>query len=121
VFHSENGLDELVPGVPAFGIEVRDGWTRSWRYEPAALAQRPVEIAELKGGDVAENAAALARLLGGEPGARRESVLLNVAVALVVEGRASDVIDGYERARASIDSGAAGVSFENLKEATQTP
>src|SRR5262249_28712918 len=44
IFHSENGLDELTPGVPAWGVEIHEGWTRAWKYEPSALAQRPVSI-----------------------------------------------------------------------------
>ena len=59
------------------------------------------------------------RLLEGEPGPRREAVLVNVAAALVVEGRAKDMPDGYERARAAIDSGEAGRSFEALRKATR--
>ncbi len=39
VFHSANGLDELVPGVAAAGVEVRDGWTRPWRSTRATLRQ----------------------------------------------------------------------------------
>jgi anthranilate phosphoribosyltransferase len=120
VFHSENGLDELTPGIPAFGVEVRDGWTRPWRYDPAALSQKSVDVGELVGGDAGENAAMLQRLLEGENGARREAVLLNVAVALVVEGRAADVAEGYDQARASIDSGEAARSFERLKKAAVT-
>lgn len=119
VFHSENGLDELTPGVAAFGVEVRDGWTRPWRLDAGALAQRPVDLAELAGGGAGENAAMLARLLEGEAGARREAVLLNSAVALVVEGRARDVEDGYVRARAAIDSGAARGRFEALRSASE--
>ena len=121
VFHSENGLDELVPGVPAFGVEVHDGWTRPWRYDPAALSQKPVELGELAGGDASQNAAMLRRLLEGQDGARREAVLLNVAVALVVEGRAADVPEGYERAREAIDGGEAARSFERLRKASATP
>ncbi len=118
VFHCENGLDELTPGVAASGVEVEDGRTRPWRLEAAALGQEPVEIGALSGGDAAENADLLARLLDGEPGPRREAVLRNVAVALVVEGRASNAGEGYERARASIDTGAARRSFEVLRAAT---
>ncbi len=119
VFHSENGLDELTPGVAAFGVEVEDGWTRPWRLEAAALRQRPVELGELAGGDAAANAGMLVRLLDGEAGPRREAVLANVAVALVVEGRARDAAEGYERARAAIDSGAARESFQSLRQATR--
>ena len=119
VFHSENGLDELTPGVAAFGVEVEDGRTRPWRLEADALGQERVEVEALSGGDAAANAAMLTRLLEGEPGPRREAVLVNVAAALVVEGRAKDLPDGYERARAAIDSGAAGRSFEALRKATR--
>jgi anthranilate phosphoribosyltransferase len=117
VFHSENGLDELVPGVSAAGVEVRDGATRPWRLDAAVLRQKPVDLADLKGGDAAENAAMLGRLLDREAGPRREAVLLNVAVALVIEGRAADVFEGYEHARESVDNGAASAIFQRLKQA----
>src|SRR5258708_36195972 len=42
VFHAENGLDELVPGVPASGVEVNDGGTRPWKDHPPDLRQHPV-------------------------------------------------------------------------------
>jgi anthranilate phosphoribosyltransferase len=115
VFHSANGYDELIPGVPASGVEVREGWSRPWSYEPGTLRQRAVEVEELAGSDAAGNAEMLERLLDGEDGARREAVLLNVAVALVVEGRAADVVEGYDRARTAIDSGSAGSRLAALK------
>jgi anthranilate phosphoribosyltransferase len=119
VFHSANGLDELVPGVAAFGVEIQEGWTRPWRYEPATLRQRGVEMAELAGSDADGNAAMLRRLLEGETGALRETALLNAALALVVEGRARDLPDGYERGRRAIDSGAALAVFEALRDASR--
>jgi len=115
VFHSENGLDELTPGVAAAGVEVRGGSTRAWRLEASALRQRTVSLEELRGGDASQNAAMLGRLLDGEQGPRREAALANAALALVVEGRARDVAEGYERARASVDSGAARSVFDRLR------
>jgi anthranilate phosphoribosyltransferase len=117
IFHSDDGLDELVPGVGAWGVEVNEGWTRPWRLAADFLGQRSVSLAELAGGDAAENAAMLLRLLDGEAGARREAALANAALALVVEGQAADIGDGYERARASIDSGASRAIFDKLKKA----
>jgi anthranilate phosphoribosyltransferase len=46
-------------------------------------------------------------------------VLANVAVALVVEGRASSAREGYELARQAIDGGEAGRRVERLKEASR--
>jgi len=117
VFRSENGLDELVPGVAASGIEVRDGAKRPWTLGADALRQPPVDLKELRGGDAAENAAMLERLLEGERGPRREAVLLNAAVALLVEGRAAGVDEGYARARDALDAGRAADVFQRLKTA----
>jgi len=77
-----------------------------------------VTIEDLKGGDAAENAEMLRRLLGGEAGPRREAVLVNAAVALTVEGSSGSVADGYERASRAIDTGAAGERFEHLRAAS---
>ncbi len=120
VFHSQAGLDELVPGFPAAGVEVLDGGTRPWRLEAEELPQPPVALEELRGGDAAENAAMLERLLSGERGPRREAVLRNVAVALVVGGRASGVREGYALGAEALDRGHAARSFERLREASRS-
>lgn len=119
VFHAENGLDELVPGVPARGIEVREGWTRPWAYRPGDLPQHAVDLSELSGSDAPGNAAMLERMLEGEPGARREATLLNTAVALTVEGSAASLAEGYERAQSAVDSGAARERLDKLRSPSQ--
>jgi len=121
IFHSANGLDEFVPGVEAEGIEVRDGWTRPWKLDIERMPPARVDVAELRGGDASENAGMLRRLLDGEKGPRREAVLWNTAVALTVEGSASDPADGYERAAAAIDGGLAGERFARLRAETAAP
>jgi anthranilate phosphoribosyltransferase len=118
VFHSSNGLDELIPGVPAEGVEVREGWTRPWKYDPAQIRQETVDPAALAGGDASSNAAMLTALLEGEPGARREAVLLNAALGLVIAGVADGLEDGYERARSAVDEQRALEAFERLRSAS---
>jgi anthranilate phosphoribosyltransferase len=115
VFHSANGLDELIPGVPATGTEVRDGWTRPWKYDPSDVRQDPVDVAALAGGDASSNAAMLTALLEGEAGPRREAVLLNAALGLVVADVAEDLGDGYARARSAVDDGRALAAFDRLR------
>ncbi len=119
VFHSAAGLDELVPGCPAEGLEVADGTTKAWRFDPADVPQPPVPVEALRGGDADENARMLERLLAGEPGPRREAVLLNAAVALVVAGCADGVREGHALAAEALDRGEAGRRFESLKEASR--
>jgi anthranilate phosphoribosyltransferase len=115
VFHSSNGLDELIPGVPAHGIEVRDGWSRPWKYDPPEVSQEPIDVTALAGGDASSNAAMLTALLEGEKGPRREAVLLNAALGLVVADLARGLDDGYARARAAIDDGSALAAFDRLR------
>ena len=112
VFHSENGLDELTPGIAAIGFEVRDGRAVAWRFDPGVLAQRTVEKHELAGGSPAQNAETLRRVLGGERGAVRETVLLNSAAALWIADAAETLHEAYETARRSIDDGAARAALE---------
>jgi anthranilate phosphoribosyltransferase len=107
VFHSENGLDELTPGVAAIGFEVRAARVTRWRFDPGVLAQREVARGDLSGGEAAENAKTLENVLGGDPGPIRETVLLNSAAALWVAEAASTLHDGYEMASESIDRGKA--------------
>lgn len=107
IFHSENGLDELTPGVPAIGFEARPGKTSRWRFDPGVLAQLPVQREQISGGGAAENAATLRRLLEGEAGPIRETVLLNAAAGLWVADAVSTFHEGYEAARHSLDSRAA--------------
>jgi anthranilate phosphoribosyltransferase len=118
VFHSSNGLDELIPGVPAEGIEVREGWTRPWKYDPADVRQEAVDPAALAGGDASSNAAMLTALLEGEKGPRREAVLLNAALGLVVAGVAEGLEEGYERARSAVDEDRARAAFERVRSAS---
>ena len=73
--------------------------------DDAGLPHHP--LSALRGGSAAFNAAALTRLLAGEPGAYRDAVLFNAAAALQVAEVAADWPGGVAQAAAAIDSGAA--------------
>lgn len=100
-------LDELSIGGPSSIFRLGAVGHGAARFEPgdAGLSRHPLEA--IRGGDAAYNAAALRRLLAGEPGAYRDAVLLNAAAALIVAGGASDWAQGVETAAEAIDSGAA--------------
>jgi anthranilate phosphoribosyltransferase len=72
----------------------------------------------LRGGDAAVNANICRSILAGEPGPRRDTVLLNAAACLVVAGKARSVTDGIELAATSIDSGAALAKLEAVRQFT---
>jgi anthranilate phosphoribosyltransferase len=72
----------------------------------------------LAGGNPQENAEIIREVLDGEPGPRRDVVLINAAAALFVAQKADDVKAALELAQESIDSGAAKRKLEELSEFT---
>ncbi len=125
VVTSEDGLDEFSIAVPTRVIEVDKGRTEEWFVDPSELdfgaGSRPLgpaEIAELAiavaGGSAPENATASMGVLAGEPGPRRDLVLLNAAAAIYVAGLVPDLGSGVERAAEVVDSGAARDLLERL-------
>jgi len=108
------GIDELSISGPTQLAEVR-GDTVTFSHltpEQVGLASAPIDT--LRGGDAATNAAILRAIFAGEPGPRRDVVLLNAAAVLVVAGVVpSPTPDSHEALRAgithaanAIDSGA---------------
>lgn len=110
------GLDELTLAGESQVVSLEaDGSFREFTVAPedAGLPRAPASA--LKGGDPAENAAALEALLQGATGAYRDVVLLNAAAALVVAGRAPDLREGARMAARAIDDGAALAVLTRLR------
>jgi anthranilate phosphoribosyltransferase len=118
VVAAEDGLDELSLSARTRVIEVADGGTSEWFLEPGQFGLAPAELDAVAGGTPAENAAATRAVLGGEPGPKRDIVLLNAAAAIYVGGLAADLSDGVAKAGEAIDSGAAADVLERLIAAT---
>ena len=87
------------------------------RPEDAGLSVHPFN--DIVGGTPAQNADAMRALLDGQPGAYRDAVLLNAAAALFVADKETDLREGAEMARDSIDSGRAKNAIETLARITQ--
>lgn len=99
------GIDELpldgtgvIHDVTPAGVEVRS-------VDAATLGLTKASNAKLAGGTPAENATIVEAILRGEPGARRDVVLLNAGAALVVAGVVDELAAGIDRAALAIDSG----------------
>jgi anthranilate phosphoribosyltransferase len=94
--------------------------------DPVALGLDRAKPGDLRGGDPAHNAAVVRAVLDGEPGAVRDTVVLNAAAALAaaagVPGAAAldqALADGCARAAAALDSGAAGDLLRRWAAASQ--
>ncbi|MBO9554036.1 anthranilate phosphoribosyltransferase [Cellulomonas sp.] len=117
VFRGEDGLDEIAPTGPTRIWEVRGGDVHEQVVDwSAELGVEPIELEQLRGADAAHNAGVARRLLDGEQGPVRETVVLNAAAAIVADGTLSGLDGGSltdrllvaaDHARRSLDTGAA--------------
>jgi anthranilate phosphoribosyltransferase len=120
VVAAEDGLDEISLASRTRVIEVADGGTSEWFVEPGQFGLAPADLDAVAGGTPAENAAAVRAVLAGEPGPRRDLVVINAAAAIYVGGPAGDLEQGVAKAVEAIDSGAAAEVLERLIAATST-
>lgn len=107
VVHGSDGLDELTTTGPSWAAHWRKGAVESLEIDPQALGIALAAPEALRGGDAAQNAGILRRVLDGSEGPERDLVLLNAAAALWVADAAGDLKEGLVRAGESVDSGAA--------------
>ncbi len=127
VVFGHDGLDELTTATTSTVHEtVRVGEAGSPVYErrtydvdPGALGLSPGRLEDVRGGSAALNAELARAVLSGEPGPRREFVLLNAAAALVVAGLVPGLIDGIDLAASTLDSGAAAATLDKLVDSSQ--
>src|SRR5712664_1710083 len=94
--------------------EVREGVVRTFTVRPEDFGLPRVSMRDLLGGDREQNAAIIHAILRGEPGPKRDIVVMNAAAALVVGVKARDFKEGVELAARSIDTGAARDKLEEL-------
>src|SRR5213594_2741084 len=92
VVHGAAGLDEISNTGESRISEVREGVVRTFTVRPE---------------DFGVPRASIGDLLAGEPGPKRDIVLMNAFAALVAGGRARDLKEGVELAARSIDSSTA--------------
>lgn len=114
VVHGDGDLDEMSLSGPSQVAEVRDGVIHQYIVTPEELGLTPAPLEALTGGDATINAAILTAIFAGEPGPRRDIVLLNAAAVLVTSGDASDLAEGVARSAQAIDTGATTTLIQSL-------
>ena len=114
VVHGSDGLDEITLTGPTTVAALENGAIRNFEISPEDAGLERAPAGSLKGGDAAENAAALRGVLEGKPGAYRDVAVLNAAAAFIVAGRVNDLKEGVALGQQSIDSGAAAKKLDQL-------
>lgn len=119
VVNAHDGMDEISISGPTKISDVTAGSVRTRYAAPGEFGVTRAEANAIAGGDAATNARIVLDILEGKPGPHREMVVANASAALVAAGRAADFLEGADRAREVIDSGAAKRTLEALREFTQ--
>ncbi len=82
VVHGLDGLDEISLTTSSVVCEVNEGKLNSFFFDPRQFGFEYCKPEDLTGGGPEENADIARRILSGEKGPRRDTVLLNSAVCL---------------------------------------
>lgn len=119
VVHGAPGMDELSPLGPTAVIEIRGRALTRWTLDPATLGIPLGRVDDLAGGEPAENAAVIERVLLGKGSAGAQAaVALNAGAALYVAGRASTLAEGVTQAHRALQAGAGWDALGRLRSAT---
>lgn len=118
VMCGQDGMDEITTTTATDVVELRDGEIRQFEISPEDAGIARATEADLRGGDPAYNAAAILRLLDGEPGPFRDIVLLNAGAALMLADLATDIEAGVALAADAIDQGKARGALTRMVEIT---
>ncbi|MBE0425441.1 MAG: anthranilate phosphoribosyltransferase [Nitrospirae bacterium] len=115
VVHGEDGLDEISISSRTKVARLKNAKVESFLIQPEDFGIWRNEIEQIRGGDKEKNAAITLSILKGEKGPKRDIILMNSAVALIVAGKAEDFKVAFGMAEDSIDSGRAFKKLEEVK------
>jgi len=114
VVHSEDHCDEISITGKTNVCQLKDGKFESYQIEPEMVGLKKASLEEIQGGAPEKNANILLQVLRGKPGPPRDVVLLNTAAVFVAAEKVSNLRDGIEMARESIDSDRAMKKLEEM-------
>lgn len=107
VVHGHDGLDEITLTNTSTICEVADGGLNSYFITPEQFGLSRCQLSDLAGGDPQENADIAQRILFGEKGPKRDTVVLNAACCLYMGHNDVTMRECVRKAQELIDSGKA--------------
>jgi anthranilate phosphoribosyltransferase len=120
ICHGEGGVDEIVPSGTTWISELKNGKIRSFEITPESAGVSRSTVADLKGGEAAENAVALKAVLLGDVSAFFDAATMTAGAALLVADKVADLREGVAVAREAITSGAAMGALNKLVEVSNS-
>lgn len=111
------GMDELSTLGSTHVTKLAGGRLSTAEIDPRTLGIEKPKLEELVGGDAAENANIIERILAGEDrGPKRDIAALNAAAGFVITGKAKDLASGKSLADELLDRGAAHVKMRAMQD-----
>ncbi|MGZ8228979.1 MAG: anthranilate phosphoribosyltransferase [Burkholderiales bacterium] len=120
IVHGLESLDEISLCGPTLVGELRDGEVREYTIQPEDFGFTPCDAEAIRVGSVEESRTALLEALENKPGARRDIIALNAGASIYIAGLASGLAEGVQRARATLESGAARRKLDEFVSCTRS-
>ena len=114
IIHGHYGMDELSTTGDNYFCRYDNGYITEGCIHPRDADISIASLDDIIGGTPEDNAKMVHRVLQGEKNPVRDIVLLNAAAALMVIGKADNLLSGKYLAENSIDSGGAMHVLDNL-------
>lgn len=119
VIHNLSKIDELATCEANKISTFKNGRAETFYIEAQEFGFKKIEKSQLLGGNSTENLKIALAVLNGEDGPRRDAVVLNAALALVVSDKVKDLKEGIGLSEEIIDSKKALKKFQEFVEFTQ--
>ncbi len=117
VVHGRDGVDEISTAGSTLIAWLREGETKLLEFSPESLGLKRVKVGEVGGGTPEHGAELGYKILNDlDKGPKKDMALVNAAAGMVVGGKASDLSEGLDLARESLESGAAYGKLRKLIE-----
>ncbi|MBC7445375.1 MAG: anthranilate phosphoribosyltransferase [Polaromonas sp.] len=120
VVHGKDGMDEISLGAATVVGELKNGEITEYEIHPEDFGLPMASSRALRVDTPEQSRAMLLGVLGNQPGAPRDIVLLNAGAALYAANVAGSIKEGIDRAQAAIESGAARSKLSQLVEFSQS-
>ena len=114
VVYGRDGMDEVSLGASTLVGELKHGKITEYEIHPEDFGMVMASNRALKVETPDQSRAMLLGVLDNQAGAPKDIVVLNAGVALYAANVATSMMDGIQRARATIESGAAKAKLQAL-------
>ena len=119
VVHGLDGLDEITLCAPTQVSELKNGWVRTYIFDPKSIGLDYVEHSELVGGDVTINKEITMDIISGKGSPKADLVYLNTGAALCLYGLTDSIKSGYDMAKKIAQSGKAEQLLKKFAETSR--